>query len=89
MKTTVLPHAPKCPKCGHILDAATSLENASPKPGDVTICVGCGNLLEFLKDKPWLAPISQEKLGALDEDNRKTLESLRNAIGEMLRKRRN
>lgn len=36
-----------CPWCGELRDAATSFENASPRPGDVSICAGCGGLTKF------------------------------------------
>jgi len=48
-KTTRVPLA-ICPRCGYILDAATATEfnpEASPEPGDVTICVKCRSVLIF------------------------------------------
>jgi len=39
----------KCPGCGVPLDATTdpSDQNATPEPGDVTLCFYCETLLEF------------------------------------------
>lgn len=38
-----------CVKCGKNLDAATPAEkeNVFPKPGDVSLCVYCGEILVF------------------------------------------
>lgn len=37
-----------CPKCGYTLDACTPIEGLdSPSVGDITICIGCGEFLEF------------------------------------------
>lgn len=46
-KTTRLPTV-SCPTCGKTLDAATHpTEDVSPSPGDVTICIGCQDILIF------------------------------------------
>ncbi len=42
--------ASTCVKCGEKLDIATSIENAPPSPGDTSICIYCGNLMEFDED---------------------------------------
>lgn len=38
-----------CGNCGHALTQATGVrgEAVAPKPGDVTICVECGNVMIF------------------------------------------
>ena len=38
-----------CPKCGHLLDAASNLDNprAKPKPEDYTVCIACAAILRF------------------------------------------
>jgi len=47
MKTTQLPKQ-KCVYCGKDLDAATHMEeDASPKPGDILICIGCAGILRY------------------------------------------
>ncbi|HET8688702.1 MAG TPA: hypothetical protein VFM18_18965 [Methanosarcina sp.] len=46
-------HLPEsiCPTCKYIMDAATSVgEKATPSPGDISLCMGCGELLEFNDD---------------------------------------
>jgi len=38
-----------CPKCGYLLDACTAVDGTKgPKPGDVTVCIGCAQVLEYL-----------------------------------------
>lgn len=40
--------ADSCPECGKRLDAATGLtSDRPPKPGDISVCVGCHAVLEF------------------------------------------
>lgn len=51
-----------CPECGNHLDAVTAVsEDASPKPGDLSICAYCGCMLQFDKDL-LVEPISEEAL---------------------------
>jgi hypothetical protein len=40
---------PDCPKCGRLLDGATSPDNLARKPknGDISICVYCLSINEF------------------------------------------
>lgn len=43
--------ASACKACGYLMDAATcAMGNHQPVPGDVTICIQCGHLMEFLED---------------------------------------
>jgi hypothetical protein len=45
-----LPEA-ECPSCHYKADAATSLSGeARPKPGDITLCINCGELAKFGQD---------------------------------------
>ena len=40
-----------CPACGKQLDADTPVSGGpEPDPGDVSICVGCGAVLQYLRD---------------------------------------
>jgi hypothetical protein len=48
---------PSCPKCRGLIDGATGLTIGGPpkaipvpKPGDVSVCGWCGELLEYLAD---------------------------------------
>jgi hypothetical protein len=54
-----------CPECETLLDSATSVagDDATPKPGDITLCIYCGMLLEFTESG--LKLISDEALDDL------------------------
>jgi len=39
-----------CPVCGTLLDAATGKTGTRPKPGDLTLCIKCGEILIFEDD---------------------------------------
>jgi hypothetical protein len=49
MRTETILDADHCAYCGHEVTAATSLshEGATPKPGDPTLCIECGEWLWF------------------------------------------
>ncbi len=37
-----------CPSCKHLVDSATPAKgDCDPSPGDVSLCLYCGELLEF------------------------------------------
>jgi hypothetical protein len=42
----------KCPTCGYVMDSATCIEKKAyrPKPGDLSICLKCGEILIFKAD---------------------------------------
>lgn len=43
--------ATECPKCGKVMDRATGVgHDRRPKPGDLTICIGCAAVLIFQID---------------------------------------
>lgn len=39
-----------CPRCQHKLDAATSMDYHTPKPGDLTVCINCAAICEWNQD---------------------------------------
>jgi hypothetical protein len=41
-----------CPTCGHTLDAVSEMGSGDrePEPGDASMCIACGELLEFGED---------------------------------------
>jgi hypothetical protein len=41
----------KCPTCGYQHRAAPNVAGFKPKPGDITICFNCAEVLEFDKDR--------------------------------------
>lgn len=71
-KTTQVPQHP-CLKCGKPLSAATSFEKAEPRPGDISICVECGNVAAYaegLSLRPlnwgeWLMLLNDARYGAM------------------------
>ena len=39
-----------CPKCNSLLDDVTAMEDGTmPEAGDITLCLYCGEILEFTK----------------------------------------
>ena len=50
MKTTRIPES-NCPTCNHKLNAVSDCINQNvPKPGDISMCIKCGQMLEFSDD---------------------------------------
>lgn len=52
-----------CPACGELVDGVQAIndeENPLPKPGDVTICIYCGELLIFDEDGKERVPTEEE-----------------------------
>lgn len=39
----------QCPACGYVADCASTLSGSdgAPSPGDLSICLNCGELLQF------------------------------------------
>lgn len=57
-----------CPCCGHRLNASVDLDVGglhTPRPGDITVCMYCGKVLEF-GDALELVPANLEVLDAVD-----------------------
>jgi hypothetical protein len=84
-------HEPiKCPKCGYSIDATSHAagldtgnpERAEPHPGDLSICINCGTVNEFVTTSPMIIKeASPEKLESLSVDMKvaiATLQSTRN-----------
>lgn len=41
----------RCPQCGALMDGATGLTgDRAPRPGDISICVYCQEILQFQPD---------------------------------------
>jgi hypothetical protein len=49
MKTTRVP-AERCIGCGEENDTASNIDQQTPSPGDLSICIKCGYLSIFTKD---------------------------------------
>jgi transcription initiation factor IIE alpha subunit len=78
MKTTNLPRS-NCPKCKEPLDAATSNEDISPKPGDLTICINCGTMLKFNHNLS-IEELTTDEFMDLHDDERIALKNMQTAI---------
>ncbi len=64
METRTPPNT--CHTCGKVLDAATDTGDApTPRPGDVSICIGCGELMIFTKGLRLRMPTVKEKRDCL------------------------
>jgi hypothetical protein len=59
-----------CPVCGYELDAATCASDkvSRPKPGDVSICFKCANILVFDADMKLREPMSKEMIGIMEDE---------------------
>jgi hypothetical protein len=53
--------ASNCPNCGKLCDAVTRIEeDATPSPGDFTICLDCKHLMVFADDLTLRNPTDAE-----------------------------
>ncbi len=74
-------HSRQCPQCLAWLDAATAVEDGTPKPdpGDLTVCFRCGCLLRF-GDEMNLRILRSGDLAMLHPEERSMLLALRARI---------
>ena len=71
-----------CPSCNYQMDAATSLEgDHTPTPGDLSVCLNCGELLIFT-DALQVDKLTPVYFSILDKDTQKTLRKARKLIIE-------
>jgi len=71
-----------CPQCNYFMDASTSIdgdENVKPSPGDISLCIKCGAMLDFDDDMK-LQFLRQEKFEELDDETRSQILSARAVI---------
>ena len=65
MKITRLKNKPLCPVCANILDAAGAMRGeASPRPGDFTLCLKCATILCFTAEMN-LAVATEDEMAEL------------------------
>lgn len=75
MKDHRLPHH-ECPSCEMALDAATdAYGEATPEPGDLTVCIYCAAILVFT-DTMGLRLPTDEEFAALPQETRQSVERL-------------
>lgn len=76
----LLPNADGCPVCFHLLDAATCASgDATPKPGDLTVCLYCTTFLKFNEQLRHVT-LQDGEFSKLGEIERRTLVRARNLI---------
>lgn len=70
-----------CPRCDRWLDRTSHGRGAAvlPKPGDLTLCIGCCALLVF-DDNMRLAEPSAEILADIDAETMAEVEQIKTAI---------
>lgn len=83
-KTTRTP-ASICPWCGGRISAATNFqsETPEPKPGDLSVCIGCAGLLTF-NDDLTVRKFADDDLFNLETDERVEFLKMRAIILERL-----
>lgn len=67
MKTTRMDNASECSLCGKKLNAASSYEDKKPSPGDISVCIQCGELHKF-DDSLNTVPLDEGELEKLKQD---------------------
>lgn len=72
---TRLPAQP-CPSCGKMLDGHSGERGASPKAGDLSICIYCTARLTYGPELE-LLPLGDEEYEALPEDVRAVFDNAR------------
>ena len=82
MSSSLIPES-VCPTCGYNMDEATPAfdEQAQPKPGDLSICLNCGEMLEF-DESLHLTRFAYGKLSTLDLDTQFQLMKVSSRIKE-------
>jgi len=76
IRTTRMP-ATSCPSCGYPLDAASDIQgDATPSPGDLSMCIRCTSFLTF-KDDLTLRLMTLEEIAELPDDTRNLLTRMR------------
>jgi len=75
-----------CPVCGYRVDAASTWQQASPSPGDLSVCIACASISRF-DDRLRLRAMTQREIFDLHPDNRDELLLVQRGI-RMLDRRR-
>lgn len=70
-------HKQHCCACNKLIDAATSADGDSepPGPGDITICVYCGEVLEY-QDNMDIAKLSEKSFASIPDGTQRYLREL-------------
>ncbi len=68
-----------CPGCGNGLDAATKPDGGGAEPGDIAVCIYCGDIHSF-DDAFQLKSLAEDELAALPAELRDQLEGMQALI---------
>lgn len=68
-----------CKTCLNALDAATSLEEDTPRENDLSVCIYCGTIAKFDSDM-CLTPLSDVELEIIERDNPEAMNSLNQIV---------
>lgn len=86
MKEPKLHNGIRCMNCGYQLDSVADLEGEkfTPSVGDVSICLECGNIAEFVQEnnKFYVTDIAPDKITYVKKHNSEVI-----LIAEIFRKR--
>lgn len=68
----------RCPTCNSINDAASSADNddAIPQEGDISLCLYCGSINQFVGPNLDIEPMPDEVLMDIKENDRETYDQL-------------
>jgi hypothetical protein len=56
-----------CPYCGYLFDAVGKPTARMPRPGDMSLCLNCANLMVFLTQTTFRKPTEEELLAVSRE----------------------
>ena len=74
----------RCLHCHALLDRATG--ESQPQPGDLSVCITCGNLMIFTEDMSLREPTAQELRAVMaNEEIADLINSVRSFIREQAR----
>jgi len=85
MKTTDTKEI-KCPNCNEDLEQATCLGKDIPKPGDISICAYCGQLLMFTENLNQ-RKVEDSEFRTFDEEAQQQIAHVQMGIKQMIEKK--
>jgi hypothetical protein len=84
----LLPRLQLCPACGAEHDCAAGAPGAAPLPGDLSVCLYCGTVLQFIGRPPGIRVLSVHAMAQLAPDVRKRLRFLQTSVWHLLVQKR-
>ncbi len=87
MKSVRTNREARCPACMKSLTGATSFDDATPSPGDLSICVYCMNVLQFQTDLT-VRSLRADELAELPADMRAEVEKHQRTVAAFIKSTR-